>query len=144
VPSTVFTLKGRSYWFFNDVALDFVGSGLVTPDPAGGPCSYGKPPADPSTLWRTEGSDAVKPADPTSEQYSFVIGVLPQGARDPQLTLGAEASQQRVNPLTGTGQLAFIAYGITKDDQPELVTQVRFVDGGGSEVVVPFTYPADR
>ncbi|HEY3337508.1 MAG TPA: hypothetical protein VGK18_03310 [Propionicimonas sp.] len=139
VPSTVFQLKGRSYWFFNDAVVNLFGAGLVQPDPADGPSSWGALPTDPESPWRSSSSDAVEPGNPKSRQDSYVIGVLPVGASAPTLTVGTEVSQMLVSPLTVSGQLAFIAYGRTRTESPSLVTKVHYVDADGQQVSVPFT-----
>jgi hypothetical protein len=138
VPSTVFKLKGQSYWFFNDAAVNLVGAGLVQPDPANGPSSCGPLPVNPTSMWRASGSDVVQLGRPTTELDSYEIGLLPGGATEPRLGTGAEVSEVVVNPLSGTGQLAFIAYGRTTTEDPILISQVDYVDAQGQQVSVPF------
>jgi hypothetical protein len=138
VPSTVFRLKGRRYWFFNDAAVNLVGSGLVQSDPANGPSSWGPLPTNPASLWRSSGSDAVHPGQPTSRQDVFEIGLLPVGASEPQLGTGPDVSEVVISPLTGTGQVAFIAYGRTRTEDPTLISQVDYIDAQGRRVSAPF------
>lgn len=71
-----------------------------------------------------------------AEHSATAIGLLPKGASNPAVTLGAAGLEWASAELSGSGRVVFVAVGEpAEDDRSPLVTEVSYTDAEGKRVV---------